>query len=505
MTLLWQWTQPTIYTHDSQSYLAAARAMIGQAGGHFLYFRTEGYPLLLALTGVPILGTFRGLLTLQALMSAAVPPLVYLMLRPVDRRAALGASVLVLIAGIPLVFSKTVMTETSYVFFATVALLAATRAMAPAGNRALCGMLAAAFMLALLRPSARLLAVLLCTYVAVARYRIVPAWRQALLPPAAAVAVVLGLGAVAGLYHRSLAEEIMPGWHGLRAPRPGGQSAMTGKTLFLGLYLAGSHYVPSGAVAAENGPATRRLLRELEDFSAAHPGRLQAFATEASPLRPGSPTLPSRLAVAEPNLRRQFDWWTAMDATFGVEEADRLFLEAAIEALRRHPQLALLPLRNAVVALFGPSQSSAEGRIELQVEPLSLEQFREDPGLGDRLAGEIRDRGASPRDATIADAWGGWFFVLKSVLAVLAILALPWSLRGRGRHATALCTLAWLYEVGILSLFAEPRVRYVALAFVPLSIGATLGVLAVWDRWHGSSAPVPSRPHGFATRKAASA
>ena len=67
ITVLYYLFFPLYYTKDSQSYFDFARLMLGMKD-QANHFRTPGYPLILILTGVLTLNTFKYLLLLQAAM-----------------------------------------------------------------------------------------------------------------------------------------------------------------------------------------------------------------------------------------------------------------------------------------------------------------------------------------------------------------------------------------------------------------------------------------------------
>lgn len=115
VTIWWQTQNHFQFNADSVSYVDNAMRL-SFCGSGYQCFRGPGYPLLIALTGVPLLNTFLILRIVQALMSVGIVVLIYQTLSPFHRRAALIAASLAMISAIPWVYSTSVMTEQLYLF-----------------------------------------------------------------------------------------------------------------------------------------------------------------------------------------------------------------------------------------------------------------------------------------------------------------------------------------------------------------------------------------------------
>ncbi|HEY5997821.1 MAG TPA: glycosyltransferase family 39 protein [bacterium] len=111
LMLYWLGTTHPQVNVDSVQYLSIARKLVGQGQASTLVNRPPGYPLLMVLTGVTWLDSLRWLIGVQALLGLAIPPLVYLTLRPLGRPAALGAGLAVALTPIPCIYAGMVMSD----------------------------------------------------------------------------------------------------------------------------------------------------------------------------------------------------------------------------------------------------------------------------------------------------------------------------------------------------------------------------------------------------------
>jgi hypothetical protein len=432
------------YTPDSDSYLEFARVLTGQASpAGPLYFRTPGYPVLMILTGVASGKTFLILLAVQALMGALIPLLIYWAMLVIDRRLALWCAVAAIVSLVPYLHSKDVMTEQPYLFCQFLALCLASRYMAHHRVGNLYAMTATLVAAALIRPSGTLLFVpfLLAAYLA-ARSR----WLHCL--------------ACLGLFLGCLA-----GWSSQRsrlfAPQIpfGGLTNAGGKNAFCAIQMpsamltsAMAHGSLPGAVQPENGPWTWKMI---------------ALMTRAV----GSERVEKMLR--SPHRDDYMLCWSKLDDAVGPVEADRILLHTTLEAVRRHPYLVAIYLRNLIDFLVGFPPASTWG-----VEPSPATLFPHVPfdyshhgypAVSHELSPQMRSeldqdflggRVAGWRDAVVDKYYGLGYTFGKGVVLVVVLVTLPRIWPSKHRLFLLLCLAIVGYQAVVVSLCAMPAFRY---------------------------------------------
>ncbi|HEY5997822.1 MAG TPA: hypothetical protein VI078_00775 [bacterium] len=133
LMLFWLGSTHPQFNKDSLQYLDGARKLVWQPHTDFIMpNRPPGYSLLMVLTGVTWLESFRWLIGVQAALGLAIPPLIYLTLLPLGRAPALGAGLAGALVPIPYICAGMVMSEQLALFLQFVFLFLASRYLAPA-------------------------------------------------------------------------------------------------------------------------------------------------------------------------------------------------------------------------------------------------------------------------------------------------------------------------------------------------------------------------------------
>ncbi|HEY5997820.1 MAG TPA: hypothetical protein VI078_00765 [bacterium] len=133
LMLYWLGTTHPQFNMDSGQYLDNARKMSWQPHTDFVSpNRPPGYSLLMVLTGVTWLDSFRWLIGVQAALGLAIPPLIYLTLLPLGRAPALGASLAAALLPIPYAYAGMVMSEQLGLFLLILFVCLASRYLTPA-------------------------------------------------------------------------------------------------------------------------------------------------------------------------------------------------------------------------------------------------------------------------------------------------------------------------------------------------------------------------------------
>lgn len=113
----WLIVSPIQYNGDSESYLGVARMLLGlPPQGIAPIFRSPGYPILLALTGAVIPGTFILLLSVQALFAAIIPVIIYHIVLPYGHRLAIVTAIIAILSGTTTAHISQIMSEPLFTF-----------------------------------------------------------------------------------------------------------------------------------------------------------------------------------------------------------------------------------------------------------------------------------------------------------------------------------------------------------------------------------------------------
>lgn len=249
---VWFATQHIGYTSDSTTYLQLADyLLLRRPAASFLFFRTPGYPSILILGGVPIFGSFVGVLFIQAVMAVTIPVLVHKTIRFYAPRAALLGAILVLLTWTPITYSKTIMTEQAFIFLLALLIYLAARFERTKSAPLIYWIAGTLILLAAVRPSANMIGYLVLAFL------LLLGWRHAKHVVAAAGLVCVASAA----WSCWVALHINPSIHGSLLHR-------TSQLLFHHIY---SHNTPEqNYLDPENGENSRLLQEILSRFATRH-------------------------------------------------------------------------------------------------------------------------------------------------------------------------------------------------------------------------------------------
>ena len=167
---------------DSPGYIDVAWSWFGGSVSQLTaWVRTIGYPLLIVLGGTvgshSRFHSFAGILLIQAAMAVAMPALVFKTLEPFNRRLALAIAFVTIVSLQPYITSKLIMTEQAFKFLSVLLMYLAVKAYpATAPRRWAIALSGTCLFLALLRPAAVLMALIVFGALLISRRQYWKAW-----------------------------------------------------------------------------------------------------------------------------------------------------------------------------------------------------------------------------------------------------------------------------------------------------------------------------------------
>ena len=243
---------------DSPAYIEFAQALFGGSLSHLiLWVRTAGYPLLIALGGAvgpnASFHSFLGILFIQAAMGVAMPALTYKAIEPYSRPLAFLTGLFMIFSLQPYITSKLIMTEQSFKFFSVLLLYLAVKAYwSPKPHWWIAAISATCILLALLRPAAILMAIIVFGGLAISRLKL---WKPLAVGFASICASMFIYSFVASLF-------LPPPTFYSR-----GQLSRLTDLEFYDLYMQDN----ASALDPDRGPRRRRLHDIVEHFAAEIP------------------------------------------------------------------------------------------------------------------------------------------------------------------------------------------------------------------------------------------
>ncbi len=108
---------------DPLDHLRIARYITGQPEGMLIPWRPPGMALFMILMGVTSFDTFKGLVAAYALMAFALPGLVYMVVRPYNRNAALTAGSVSVLSGYSVAYARVLFPEQLFHFLHLLAIV----------------------------------------------------------------------------------------------------------------------------------------------------------------------------------------------------------------------------------------------------------------------------------------------------------------------------------------------------------------------------------------------
>ncbi len=311
---------------DPMDHYRLARLFLHKPDGLFIPWRPPGMALFLILTGVAWLDTFKVLVVLYAAMSAAIPVLIYVILRKYSSTWGMVAALIAIVGAVPFAYSRTVEPEQLFYFlhFVVLALIAAYFAR-PESPRLPYAIALAMFALNLVRPVAALYYWIFvgCAVVLV---------RRPLRHVALATAVYVGLMGGWALADRYWGASLFPTVY---MPETAAQR------VFGEVYYSGGSYQfvperpPAPAITIGDGPASRQMYDGLRWVVQAAPDLWEQPNAERPYLLfaryAGHPETFVRAVASRPNFA-YFDFLRhALQARYGGAGAERVMYGVAVE------------------------------------------------------------------------------------------------------------------------------------------------------------------------------
>lgn len=311
---------------DPLDHYRLARLLLHKPGGLYSPWRPPGMALFYILSGVAWLDTFKIFIALYAAMSAAIPILIYAILRRYSHTWALVAAVIAIFGAVPYAYSRVAEPEELFHFLHFVVLvLVASYFVKPASRTLPYAICLSMFALNLVRPVAALYywIFLVCAVVLVRRH---------LKHVVLATVVYVGLMGGWALADRYYGASIFPTVYAPETLR---------QRLFGEVYFSGGQYQfvperpPVAMIKPEDGPASAEMYAGLRWFVQNHPDEWKRPTSERPYLLFGRfADAPEQLVhevVSKPNFA-YFDFLRhALQARNGNRGMDRLMHRIAGE------------------------------------------------------------------------------------------------------------------------------------------------------------------------------
>lgn len=463
---------PPVYGTDSIRYAAYALSLSGRdiLPAKEMAFIAPGYPLFLLLSGLTVLQSPWPALAVQTAMGAAIPVLAYRALAPVHPKMAFYAGLGLVASLLPYLYQTSLITEQVYFFF----LFLSVRYMALALlEEKAWGFLPAFLFLALValtRPSERLLVVPF--------FLVAAAWRPRGLPwILGGIAVFVVCSASAGLLES-----------GVSRGKP--RSEGLGKVLFWNTYLGQTDHLFSLGISYADtpGPASQKLVRlagklidsgwveknsRLDSFNSPCPGKplckeffLDRYKNNPDGLK--------KALFQDPSQAYMKLLFRGMDDLIGQDRADKLFRGAAMEWIKTHPGIyfkiifshlqhfTVLPPRISTSAIEPQLRWVTTSHSILVMQPPGLLSNELPPQLRENAAKDPFGRIMAMPRLLVNELWAMAYVALRPLLFLLTLGALWFTrLRGPGAPVVWLCALISLYTALVLCILNEPIGRYV--------------------------------------------
>lgn len=439
--------------------------------------RDIGYPLLLILGGYPFFKSFVGITLINAAFAVLIPLLVYGIVGKERPATAFWASLAVIASGAPYVFVKFIHHDHAYLFFTVATLYFGVTFLRRQSYRYLYFMTLAAILASLTRPTGNLFFIAAIGFTVIA----LPSrlYHYALCVLLFAVAV----GAYAIDRHRL----------GFDDPT----ISYTGRQLFYGPYINSRSF--GVQIGPELGPATARLISSLRSGLAEHPVDSPFFQEWLSGQRIPPATrdrlFQDRTVDDLVELVLTHPRYDLFELLCLFERDDRVFRDAAIEIVGRHPfYFAGYTIRNLI--LFFGTDGFVHFRYAPEDKGLAWEGLYFGPLFGKVVQADSipppgieelkRDPlGGTPRLLSWAyglfKIWHAGFLLLMGFSFALGLAGVVGAYF-MNRDARIVCWfsgLLALYNALIVCAFADPASRYHYAILPEQFICAAFGVLVL--------------------------
>lgn len=465
---------PITYFPDSDQYYNFGKTMLGDTTGSTSNFRGAGIPLMLVLSGVYLIGTFKLFVALQLLMGVLLPLLLYNLLSHWNKRIAFWTSLLSVVSIIPFGYAKAILSEQVYMFVMLLLVNNSFSLLQTRVARYLYFQAFFLFLLVLLKPIANLL------FLVFIAFNLFVFGKQ-LKHVGLSFLLYFVLIFLSAQYNTYLFRDAQQ--HELR-------QSMAGSILFYNLYLSSD---------IEGRSCNLHEIERLEELSSAiaryylsHPEEYARWIEEqrSNPevyrllykAYANNPIGLSRAVIEKPTKYYYSFLYENANKVLGNEAGDRMMLEAAREMIEKFPGLAIsYSFRNLAAFATGKhiaySYYVARDKRITEYFPPSLEPLTwpivaapsaMDESLQEELhIGKVNtnDRLSMVRNIVLVEIWGRLFRLVKP-LVFLGMLAALFLYRDNKYYVLLLAAAIVFYHMAIVCIFNVPLNRYVIPTFL---------------------------------------
>jgi hypothetical protein len=465
---------PISFYPDSEQYVRTAKAITGQSGGEYYYYRTIGYPILMVLTGVTKLQTFYILLAIQLLTAALIPSLIYATVARLNERAGLYAAVITMASFAPAFLWRTIMTDQIAMFLRFLLVFQTSGFLFGIRRHTLdyVNLIVVGLVLYVTRPSDALTLILIPAGLLLFR---IGDWRKSALSILVFLAATIGVNKI----RDAVAQKYTDRHHIVSTSVKG---SMTGRMLFFNVYAVGPKLVGKPTVSPANGRQSALLFQTLVEWGRENPLGVRSYSIQGRDFYPSvyagivTPEDFASALIKEEALFAHSVMWLALDQQLGAYQADKVFLGSAIESYLCNPKALLLLYDGMVEFFFAGDVVYNAGRKETWNSDPTLKErmfFPANPSFPEALRNELkfsakhRMRLVGP----VARFLFYWIIAFKivSVLLALAFLPATFFLGRKLACFSAIIVSMLLYHAAVAVAFAAPHFRY-TLPQVPLLI-----------------------------------
>jgi hypothetical protein len=468
---------PITYFPDSDQYYNFGKAILGQVAGNTSNFRGLGIPLLLIVSGVFQLETFKLFVLLQLLMGIAMPLVLYQLLSQWSKRYALYISIIVTLSLIPYGYSKAILSEQAYMFILLLLVNNSVKLQQTLEPKYLYFQSMYIFLLVIIKPIAGLIFIIFIAYN-------IYIFKKRLLQVMLSSILLFTLVIISNQYSENLFKH---------APEHQKRQHMAGSILFYNLYLSSNIEARTCDLNSIN--SLKKLLTEINKYYLKHPEEYRATLDtyrdnpEAFKLlfKPyiNNPVALSQAIIDKPTKYYYSFIYYDGNRVAGNARADRMMLDAAIEMISAFPSLASgYLLRNLYAFAAGRNISysyyvAREKRIT-EYFPPSLEPLTWDivaspeSDLPLSMQKEL-DTGkvnhvkkfSKIRDFVLVEVWGRLFLIFRPVVFLCTLLSVLLLYKDPRYLQLLLCMSLIIYHMLITCIFNIPLNRYLIPTMIP--------------------------------------
>jgi hypothetical protein len=491
---LWLYLVPFAWGWDSTANLAIGRMYFGlpYQMWSIKFYYPPGYPIFLTLMGVHHFDTLTLLKVGTLFVGGLMPLLLFLMVRPFHRNAALVAGLVFALSFGAALFSTDMMNHHFHAFLLLLMSVAVAYHLDRPGNvsAVLIGCAAA---VATTGRDVTMFVFAIAVFVL-----FVAEWieRRNILKPAKSAAIMIAsfvalMGAFSVARQAALGEPFRFGLTYDIGARALFQGAYYGASIYQKEFRPGEDFI---FVKPENGPASKEFFETVRTYFT----KTSVKDLGLSDSNDVDEAL--RNVIASPNVRNTYIFWWGMDAIMSPAESDRLWRKVVIETIIAQPRILRYHIWNLWTYLFGQPLVN-EGSCVKCVCPPCFAVAVPQSYLGGFMGAEIFSKMAGPgviaamtrehQRAKLLDPYA-WYlyadarqiFVVKPVLTIL-LFASVFLARGKTRLLMIYCVATVLIIGGTTALAwpVQGRYQYPAIPFV--LAGATVSLFELVRRVAG--------------------